>query len=97
MKSAMGCSGCGHGSYCAYLCSFIHFSSGNWQSPSLCYQATGTAPASGGEQTNQDSQGRSFTWLAPVSERGLSGFTQDWLLESASELKGTQEIGKRPF
>lgn len=50
---------------------------GTGKSPSLCYQATKTAPALGGEQTNQDSQGRSFTWLASVMERELSGFTQE--------------------
>ena len=73
----MLCSGYGHCSQHEYLCSFIYCSSGNWQSPSLCYQATKTAPASEDEQTNQGSQRRSFTWLASKIERGLSGLTQD--------------------
>lgn len=76
-NSTVLCSGYGHCSQHEYLCAFIYCSSGNWQSPSLCCQATKTAPASEDEQTNQGSQRRSFTWLASKIERGLSGLTQD--------------------
>lgn len=73
-------------------CSFIYCSSGNWQSPSLCCQATKKVPASGGKQTNQDTQRRIFTWLVSKMERVLWVYSGSWLLEPASELKGTQEI-----
>lgn len=79
-NSAMHYSGYDHCSQSEYLCSFIYCSSGNWQSPSPCCQATKTAPASEGWQTNQDTQRRSFTWLASKLEKGLSGmiWDQDW-------------------
>lgn len=58
-------------------CSFIYCSSGNWQPPSLCCQATKKVPASGSKQTNQATQRRRFTWLDSKMERKFSGSPQD--------------------
>lgn len=90
LETAMCCSGLAP-ACSTIICSLIYWSSGNWQSPSLCCQATKTVPASGGEQANQVTQRTGFTWLASKLERGLSGSTQDhgcWTLhESWWELR----------
>lgn len=75
-NSEMCCSGCGHCSR-MNICSLTYCSSGTWQSLSPCCQATKTAPALGGEQTDLVTQRRNVTWLASKMKRGLSGPTQD--------------------
>lgn len=62
-----------------------------------CCQATKTAPALRGEQTNQVTQRRNVTWLASKMKRGLSGLLRTMAAGISRRVVGSQGIQNLPL